>query len=84
MKKQAKKYSAEEKAKGVMKILSEELAIAQITSKYGVHTNQTYKGKKEALESIVTAFKSKSKKPHTSPEELTRKVADDISLCRVT
>nr|WP_301282634.1 transposase [Rickettsia endosymbiont of Ceutorhynchus assimilis] len=43
MKKQVKKYSAEEKAKIAIEAISGEMTIAQITSKYGVHANQIYK-----------------------------------------
>ena len=83
MKKQAKKYSAEEKAKVVIEVLSADLTIAQITSKYGVHANQIYKWKKEALESIVTGFKSKPKKQDTSQEELIRKLFEQIGQLTV-
>jgi transposase len=68
MKKQAKQYSAEEKTKVALEAIAGELTMAQITSKYGVHANQIYKWKKEALESMVSGFKSKSKRLDTSQE----------------
>lgn len=61
MKKQVKQYSAEEKVKIAVEAITGEMTIAQITSKYGVHANQIYKWKKEAVEFMVSGFKTKSK-----------------------
>ena len=83
MKKEVKKYSAEEKARVVIEVLSEELTISQVTSKYGVHANQIYKWKKEALEYIVTGFKSKSKKQDTSQEDLIKRLFEQIGQLTV-
>ena len=46
MTKKARQYSAEEKAKIVVEAIKGELTIAQITSKYGVHTTQIQHWKK--------------------------------------
>ena len=40
MKKQTKQYSAEEKAKIVIEVMTGELTMAQINSKYGIQFNQ--------------------------------------------
>jgi transposase len=83
MKKEVKKYSAEEKAKIAIEAITGEKTIAQITSKYGVHANQIYKWKKEALEFMVSGFKSKSKKLDTSQEELIRGLFEQIGQLTV-
>jgi transposase-like protein len=61
MKKQAKQYSAEEKAKIALEAIKGELTIAQITAKYGVHSTQIHSWKKQAMESLVQSFKTKTK-----------------------
>ena len=83
MKKQTKQYSAEEKAKIVIDVMTGELTMAQITSKYGIHVNQIYRWKKEAVESIVSGFKSKSKKPGTGQEDLIKSLYEQIGQLTV-
>ena len=83
MKKQARKYSAEEKAKVALEAISGELTLAQISSKYGVHANQIYKWRKEALESVVAGFKAKAKKIDTSQEELVKGLYEQIGQLTV-
>ena len=83
MKKQTKQYSAEEKAKIVLEVIAGELTMAQITSKYGIHVNQIYRWKKEALESIVLGFKSKSKKADTSQDDLIKSLYEQIGQLTV-
>ena len=61
MKKQVRQYSAEEKAKIVLEVIKGELTIAQITSKYGVHSTQITHWKKSGIESLVQGFKTKAK-----------------------
>ncbi len=83
MKKQAKKYSAEEKVKVAVEAITGEMTIAQITSKYGVHANQIYKWKKEAIESMILGFKSKSKQQDTGQEELIKALFEQIGQLTV-
>jgi len=83
MKKKAKQYNAEEKAKIALDAISSELTIAQISSKYGVHANQIYKWKKEALEGMVSGFKSKSKEQENSQEELIKRLYEQIGQLTV-
>ena len=59
MKKEAKQYSAEEKAKVALEVPRGELTVAQISSKYGIHATQITHWKKQALESMVMGFKEK-------------------------
>lgn len=83
MKKQVKQYKAEEKAKVAIEAIIGELTIAQITSKYGVHANQLYKWKKEALESIIEGFKNKSKKIDSSQDDLVKTLYEQIGQITV-
>ena len=83
MKKQAKKYSAEEKAKVAVEAMTGEMTIAQITSKYGVHANQIYKWKKEAIENMISGFKSKSKQQDHSQQELVKTLFEQIGQLTV-
>lgn len=83
MKKQTKQYSAEEKAKVAIEAISGEMTIAQITSKYGVHANQIYKWKKEAVDFMISGFKSKSKQKDTSQEDLIKGLFEQIGQLTV-
>lgn len=83
MKKQAKKYSAEEKVKVAVEAITGEMTIAQITSKYGVHANQIYKWKKEAIEAMVSGFKTKSGLLDTGQEELIKSLFEQIGQLTV-
>ena len=51
-----KHYTAQQKAKIVLEILKEERSIAQIASEHGVHANQLYKWKAQALEKLSDIF----------------------------
>lgn len=83
MKKQTKQYSAEEKAKIVIEVMAGESTMAQITSKYGIHVNQIYRWKKEAVESIISGFKAKSKKADTGYEDLIKNLYEQIGQLTV-
>jgi len=83
MKKQVKQYNAEEKARVALCAIMGELTIAQITSKYGVHANQIYKWKKEALEFISAGFKEKTKPSDNSQEELIKSLYEQIGILTV-
>ncbi len=56
MLKKAKQYSAEEKTKIVLEVLKGELSMAQISSKYGIHTTQITSWKKQSLELLIQGF----------------------------
>ncbi len=51
-----KRYSATFKAQVVLEVLKEEKTISQIASEHGVHPNQIYKWKAQALESLPQLF----------------------------
>jgi len=56
-----KRYTAKQKAQIVLEILKEERPIAQIASEYGIHPNQLYKWKAQALEGIPKVFEQEHK-----------------------
>jgi len=83
MSKKAREYSSEEKAKVALEALKGELTMAQISSKYGVHATQINRWRKEALESMVSGFKSKSKAKDTSQEDLIKQLYEQIGQLTV-
>lgn len=83
MKKQVRRYSAEEKAKVAIEAITGELTMAQISSKYGVHANQICRWKKVALESMVSGFKESSKKIDTGQKELVKSLYEQIGQLTV-
>jgi putative transposase len=56
-----KRYAAKQKAQIVLEILKEERPIAQIASEYGIHPNQLYKWKAQALEGLPEVFEEDHK-----------------------
>jgi len=46
----------------------------ELTSKYGVHTNQTSKWKKQAKEQVADGFAGKAKKTQQSDEMLIKEL----------
>ncbi|HQF64169.1 MAG TPA: transposase [Anaerolineaceae bacterium] len=56
-----KQYTAKQKAQIVLEILKEEKSISQIASEHGIHPNQLYKWKAQALESLPRVFEDGSK-----------------------
>lgn len=56
-----KRYTAKQKAQIVLEILKEDRPIAQIASEYGIHPNQLYKWKAQALEGIPKVFEDEHK-----------------------
>ena len=61
MSKKRKRYSAEFKARVALDALSGELTLAELSSKYGVHSGQITKWKRQAKEGIVDSFSNKKK-----------------------
>ena len=56
-----KQYTAKQKAQIVLEILKEERPITQIASQYGIHPNQLYKWKAQALEGLPGLFEDSHK-----------------------
>lgn len=61
MSKERKRYSSAEKAKIALEAIKGELTIAQISSKYAVHSTQINQWKRQLLESLPDAFSNKQK-----------------------
>jgi putative transposase len=47
-----KQYSAKQKAQIVLEILKEERSIAQLAAEHGIHPNQLYRWKAQAMEGL--------------------------------
>jgi putative transposase len=56
-----KHYTPKQKAQIVLEMLKEERAVAQIASEHGVHPNQLYKWKAQALEELPRLFEDDHK-----------------------
>ena len=56
-----KHYTAKQKAQIVLEIFKEERPISQIASQYGIHPNQLYKWKAQALEGLPELFEDERK-----------------------
>jgi len=56
-----KRYTAQQKAQIVLEMLKEERPITQIASEYGIHPNQLYKWKTQALEGLPKIFEDERK-----------------------
>lgn len=56
-----KHYTARQKAQIVIELLKEEKTIAQVSSEYGVHANQLYRWKAQALEGLPSLFDREQK-----------------------
>ena len=78
MSKKAKQYSAAEKSKIVIEAIKGELTIAQISSKYGVHSTQIQQWKKKGLEYLMNGFQSKVRLKHLDNEELIKQLYEQI------
>lgn len=61
MSKEKRKYSPAEKAKIALEAIKGELSIAQISSKYAVHSTQINQWKRQLLNSLPDAFSNKQK-----------------------
>lgn len=67
---QRKQHTAEFKAMVALAAIKGELTVAQITSKYEVHSAQVSAWKKQALDQIAETFKTaKSKKKDEGPSQ---------------
>lgn len=78
MAKKVRQYSAAEKAKVVLTALQGDLTLAQISSQYGVHSTQINSWKKEAMESIVAGFQTKTGSPEPDQGALIRQLYEQI------
>jgi transposase-like protein len=63
-----KNYSADEKAKIALEALKGDMTQAEISSKFGVHTTQIYKWKKQLESNIASIFKDNSAKERSESQ----------------
>ena len=83
MLKKAKKYTAEEKAQIAIEALRGELTIAQISSKFGVHSTQIGFWKKQALQNLIEGFKCNKSHNKNNDEELIKQLYEQIGQLTV-
>ena len=51
-----KRYTAEQKAQIALEMLKEEPPVTQIAAEYGIHPNQLYKWRGQALEGLRSLY----------------------------
>jgi transposase len=78
-----KKYSPTEKAKIALDAIKSELTLAQITTKYGVHSTQVNTWKKQALAYLPDAFSDKNKQETTTYETQLAELYEQIGRLKV-
>jgi transposase-like protein len=83
MSKKAKQYSAVEKAKIVIEAIKSEMTIAQISSKYGVHSTQIHQWKKRGLENLINGFQIHVKTDHADEQDLIKQLYEQIGQLSV-
>ena len=71
-----KRYTAKQKAQIVLEILKEERSIAQIASEYGIHSNQLYRWKAQALENLASSFEDERRGEKALQAEHERQVKE--------
>lgn len=64
-----KHYTSAFKAQVVLEMLKEERSVGQIAAVHGVHPNQLYRWKAQALKSLPQLFDEQGAKAKTSPSE---------------
>lgn len=83
MKRKAKQYSAAEKTKIVIEAIKSEMTIAQISSKYGVHSTQINLWKKRGIENLINGFQCKLKAKDPDNENLIKQLYEQIGQLSV-
>jgi transposase len=78
-----KKYSPAEKAKIALDAIKSELTLAQITTKYGVHSTQVNTWKKQVLAYLPDAFSDKHKQEATTYETQLAELYEQIGRLKV-
>lgn len=58
--KNRRSFTPEEKARIILEVLASEQTLAEIAAKYGVHSNQLQRWKKQFLENASAAFKTET------------------------
>jgi transposase len=83
MSKKAKQYSATEKTKIVLEAIKAEMTIAQISSKYGVHSTQIQVWKRRGIENLVNGFQVKPATKDPCHQDLIKQLYEQIGQLSV-
>ena len=83
MSKKARQCSATEKTKIVIEAIKSEMTVAQISSKYGVHSTQIHAWKKRGLENLVSGFQIKPKAKDPDNQDLIKQLYEQIGQLSV-
>jgi transposase len=76
-------HSAGFKAKVALEALRGEKTIAQLSSEYGVHSNQIRQWKKKLIEEIPAIFSDRRRRSEKEGEELTSELFRQIGQLKV-
>ncbi len=83
MTKLRKRYSANFKAKVALEAAKKEKTISQLSSEYGVHSNQITRWRKRLLDEIPDIFSTKRKKKEKDTEQLQDELYRQIGQLKV-
>ena len=83
MSKIRKNYSASFKAKVALEAIKKEKTISQLSSEYGVHSNQINQWRKRLLEELPDIFSKKRQKKEKDTEELQSELYQQIGQLKV-
>lgn len=78
-----KNYSASFKAKVAIEAVRKEKTISQLSSEYGVHSNQIDQWRKRLLEEVPDIFSQKRKNKEKDTEELQAELYQQIGQLKV-
>ena len=83
MGKTRKSYSSAFKAKVALEAIKKEKTIAQLSSEYGVHSNQINQWRKRLLEELPEIFSKKRQKKEKNAEDLQDELYRQIGQLKV-
>jgi putative transposase len=83
MGKTRKRYSSAFKAKVALEAIKKEKTIAQLSSEYGVHSNQINQWRKRLLEELPEIFSTKRQKKEKDVEDLQDELYRQIGQLKV-
>ena len=78
-----KRYEAKFKAKIALEAVKQEKTMAQLSSEYGVHTNQIVQWKRRLIEELPGIFSGRRKKAERETEEVQAELYRQIGQLKV-